>query len=242
MNEIYLFIALLVKHLIITPLFHLLMTLQKHRKSAKIKPICSLLEENILLLHNYLRSIKIAVMILEETYYPISLKSIKEKVAKKKHKYDNKTLSIFEENLSVKEITNEFGETLVRVDGDIPIDLLVEKGQRFLFISYDQSRYSHGLHKYPAKFFPELPRWLIQKYSKEGDIILDPFMGSATTNIECLLHNRHSVGVDVDPFAKFLAKVKTTPLNEKELHQTNQILLEKITQATILYIQEQMFV
>ena len=104
----------------------------------------------------------------------------------------------------------------------------MENGQRFLFISYDQSRYSHGIHKYPAKFFPELPRWLVQKYSKVGDVVLDPFMGSATTNIECLLNERNSVGIDVDPFARFLAKVKTTPLNPKELKENNQVLLEKI--------------
>ncbi len=164
-----------------------------------------------------------------DSHYPISIPKIREKVAKKRNQYANKTLSVFDENLNVKEITNEFSETLVRVDGEIPVDLPVEKGQRFLFISYDQSRFSHGIHKYPAKFFPELPRWLIKKYSKEGDFILEPFMGSATTNIECLLHNRHSVGVDVDPFAKLLAKVKTTPLDKTELEVNNAILLEKIT-------------
>ncbi len=163
------------------------------------------------------------------TYYPIDIQEIQVKVAKKRNrKYVPQSLSIFDDNSNVKEIENGFGEKLVRVDGTIPIDLPVENGQRFLFVSYDQSRFSHGIHKYPAKFFPELPRWLIQKYSKAGDIILDPFMGSATTNIECLLHDRNSVGVDVDPFARFLAKVKTTPLNETELNETNQIILEKI--------------
>ena len=68
----------------------------------------------------------------------------------------------------------------------------------------------------------------MQKYSKVGDVVLDPFMGSATTNIECLLNERNSVGIDVDPFARFLAKVKTTPLNPKELKENNQVLLEKI--------------
>lgn len=162
-------------------------------------------------------------------YYPIDIQEIQVKVSKKRNrKYVPKSPSVFDDNSSVKEIENNFGERLVRIDGTIPIDLPVENGQRFLFISYDQSRLSHGIHKYPAKFFPELPRWLVQKYSKSGDLILDPFMGSATTNIECLLNDRNSVGVDVDPFARFLAKVKTTSLNEAELNETNQILLEKI--------------
>ncbi|MBL7110257.1 MAG: site-specific DNA-methyltransferase, partial [Candidatus Marinimicrobia bacterium] len=114
---------------------------------------------------------------------------------------------------NVKIISNEFGEKLTRIDGNIPIDLEIKNGQRFLFISYDQSRYSHGIHKYPAKFFPELPRWLIQRYSNENDIILDPFTGSGTTNVEALLSNRNSIGIDVDPFSRFLSKIKTTPLD-----------------------------
>jgi DNA modification methylase len=173
-------------------------------------------------------------------YYPIDIQEIQVKVSKKRtRKYIPKNFSVFYDNSNVKEVENNFGEKLVRIDGTIPTDLPVENGQRFLFISYDQSRLSHGIHKYPAKFFPELPRWLVQKYSKVGNLILDPFMGSATTNIECLLNDRNSVGVDVDPFARFLAKVKTTPLNETELNETNQILLEQIISFQPILIKDE---
>jgi DNA modification methylase len=173
-------------------------------------------------------------------HYPINIQEIQVKVAKKRsRKYIPKSLSIFDDNSNVKKIENDFGERLVRIDGTIPTDLPVENGQRFLFISYDQSRFSHGIHKYPAKFFPELPRWLVQKYSKSGDWILDPFMGSATTNIECLLNNRNSVGIDVDPFARFLAKVKTTPLNETELNETNRFVLEEIVKFQPVLIKDE---
>lgn len=162
-------------------------------------------------------------------YYPIDIQKIQVKVAKKRNRrHIARSFSIFDDYSNVKEIENKFGERLVRVDGDIPTDLPIQNGQRFLFISYDQSRFSHGIHKYPAKFFPELPRWLVQKYSTTDDLILDPFMGSATTNIECLLNGRNSVGIDVDPFARFLAKVKTTPLNEIELNENNLIILQRI--------------
>lgn len=132
------------------------------------------------------------------------------------------------EEVRVKRIVNTFGEEIIQVDGEIPIDLEVKKGQRFLFISYDQSVLTHGLHKYPAKFFPELPRWVIYKYSKEGDWVLDPFAGSGTVNLECLLARRHSVGIDVDPFSRFLAKVKTTPLSIYELTQSSLWLKKRI--------------
>jgi DNA modification methylase len=108
-------------------------------------------------------------------------------------------------------------EEPVRIEGDIPIALPIVDGRRFLFISKDQRALTHGIHKYPAKFFPELPRWIVQRYSKRGDRVLDPFMGSGTVNLEASLLGRRSIGIDVDPFSKFLARVKTTPLLEHEL-------------------------
>ena len=129
---------------------------------------------------------------------------------------------------NITKIVNDFGESIVRVDGDIPVDLPAKDGDRFLFISYDQSVLTHGLHKYPAKFFPELPRWLIKRYSQENERILDPFAGSGTTNVEALLSKRHSVGIDVDPFSRFVSKVKVTPLAETELKSAQKVLLESI--------------
>jgi DNA modification methylase len=112
------------------------------------------------------------------SYYNISLSEIRKSVEKRKKRYINNEEFLFDvDEYSIgiiKEIKNNFDETLTRVDGNIPVSLPIENGQRFLFISYDQTRISHGIHKYPAKFFPELPRWLIQKYSKPGEIILDP--------------------------------------------------------------------
>ncbi len=173
--------------------------------------------------------------ILNMGHYPISLTEIKEKVAKKNGRSGRKNVALTEylpiENINypnVKEQINEFGEKIIRVDGEIPIDLPVDNGKRFLFISYDQTVLTHGLHKYPAKFFPELPRWLIKRYSQEYDVILDPFSGSGTTNVEALLNNRHSVGVDLDPFSRYLSKVKTTSLNKGALRYGSEKLLQII--------------
>ena len=172
----------------------------------------------------------------QSIYYPISLDEIKARVARK----NGRRRGLFNSKLqqidlfnnqpldNVKEIVNEFKEKIVRVDGEIPTDLIVKDGDRFLFISYTQSILTHGLHKYPAKFFPELPRWLIKRYSKKGNLILDPFAGSGTTNIEALLTKRHSIGIDVDPFSRYLSKVKITPLNEEELQSTQKYLLRLI--------------
>src|SRR6266704_3572968 len=53
----------------------------------------------------------------------------------------------------------------------------------------------HGYHRYPAKFIPQLVCRLIEMYSAPGELVGDPFLGSATTGIEDLrLDNAPRVG------------------------------------------------
>jgi site-specific DNA-methyltransferase (adenine-specific) len=52
---------------------------------------------------------------------------------------------------------------------------------------------------HPAPFPVELPRKLIDLYTYEGDLVLDPFMGSGTTAVAALRRGRHFVGFDTDP-------------------------------------------
>jgi modification methylase len=51
---------------------------------------------------------------------------------------------------------------------------------------------------HPAPFPVELPRRLIQLYTFEGDIVLDPFMGSGQTAIAALKSGRHYLGYEID--------------------------------------------
>jgi len=112
--------------------------------------------------------------------YPVNINEIREKVSLRKVRNRNIEskqilLDLPTQITNVKDEVNKFGEKVTRVDGEIPVNLPIKNDDRFLFISYDQSILTHGLHKYPAKFFPELPRWLIKRYSNEYDTILDPF-------------------------------------------------------------------
>lgn len=50
-----------------------------------------------------------------------------------------------------------------------------------------------------ASFPFEIPYRLINMYSAEGDTVLDPFAGLGTTNMACIVSNRNSIGVDIDP-------------------------------------------
>ncbi len=85
--------------------------------------------------------------------------------------------------------------------------------------------FTHGIHVYPAKFIPQIPRWSFRLASlRPGARVLDPFCGSGTTLVEGFLQNYVCFGTDINPLARLLTKVKTTPL-----YTANQrILLEQI--------------
>ena len=70
-----------------------------------------------------------------------------------------------------------------------------------------------GIHPYPAKFVAELPRALLNVLPMpSGTAVLDPFCGSGTTLVECQRLGLPSVGVDLNPIACLITKVKTSPL------------------------------
>ena len=89
------------------------------------------------------------------------------------------------------------------------------------FKEISTSQYTHGFHQYPARMHPEIATRLIQKYSTGSKtVVLDPFMGSGGVLVESMLHGNNSIGIDLNPFAVLLSKVKTTPLNPKKLEKT----------------------
>lgn len=59
---------------------------------------------------------------------------------------------------------------------------------------------------HPAPFPVELPYRLIQLYTFEGEVVLDPFAGSGTTCIAALKTNRKYVAYDIDEKYCDLAK------------------------------------
>ncbi|MBE0525736.1 MAG: hypothetical protein IH631_02265, partial [Candidatus Thorarchaeota archaeon] len=124
-------------------------------------------------------------------------------------------------------VTSE-SEELIEIEGDLDPDLDIPKGGNILIISKDQSYLTHGIHKFPAKFFPELPRYLIRKYSEPGDYVLDPMCGSGTTVLEAMLNNRIGIGIDIDPIAQLITKVKTTPIETEALETATKILEQQV--------------
>jgi len=78
---------------------------------------------------------------------------------------------------------------------------------------------SHDLHSFAAKFPPQLPGAFIRTLTNPGDVVLDPMMGSGTTVVEAFLEGRQGIGLDFDPLALTLSRVKTMPLNTDNLRK-----------------------
>jgi len=110
------------------------------------------------------------------------------------------------------------------------IPISVEKDSILNIVTRDVNAYTHGFHKYPAKFIPQVPKWAIGKYlngSKDKNI-LDPFCGSGTTLVEGLLAGYNVIGMDIDPLSTLISKVKTTRIDENELNNISYWLKKEI--------------
>ena len=62
--------------------------------------------------------------------------------------------------------------------------------------------------KYRGNWSPYIPRNVILRYSSEGDIVLDQFVGGGTTAVESKLTGRNFIGVDINPNAVELSRNK----------------------------------
>jgi hypothetical protein len=80
--------------------------------------------------------------------------------------------------------------------------------------SNSQINYStHGVYRYFGKFPAPIAAELISQYSKKGDLVIDPAVGSGTTGVEALLLGRDAQLFDVNPLSVLIAKVKTRHLD-----------------------------
>lgn len=66
----------------------------------------------------------------------------------------------------------------------------------------------HGFHSYPARLHPVLARKLVEGLSDARAAVLDPFCGSGTVVVETRLLGRAATGVDANPLAVALARLK----------------------------------
>ena len=64
-----------------------------------------------------------------------------------------------------------------------------------------------SLHPYPATMPYPLAEELVSRWSRPGDHVLDPFVGSGTTIRAAVVNGRRATGIDINPLATLIARV-----------------------------------
>ncbi len=82
-----------------------------------------------------------------------------------------------------------------------------------------KQRAAHSLHEisYRACFKPQLPRFFIERLTKPGEVVYDPFMGRGTTPMEAALLGRVPYGCDINPLSLVLAGGRLRPPTLEEV-------------------------
>jgi site-specific DNA-methyltransferase (adenine-specific) len=63
-------------------------------------------------------------------------------------------------------------------------------------LNFDSDRKNnHGVH-HPTQKPLDLMMWLVETYTNEGDLVIDPFLGSGTTALACARTNRRFIGIE----------------------------------------------
>lgn len=104
-----------------------------------------------------------------------------------------------------------------------------------LSLSTNTTPLTHGLHRFAAKYIPQIPAWALDNFAGRASVTLDPFMGSGTTLVEGLLRGGTSIGIDIDPLARFIARAKVTSVDHDRVIDLGELLRHRWTKpATTL--------
>ena len=82
---------------------------------------------------------------------------------------------------------------------------------------------THSFHPYSAKYIPQIPHYLISNLTKKGDMVLDTFLGSGTTLVVSKKLERNAIGVDLNPLACLISKVKITTITKAKIKKIKEL-------------------
>ncbi|MBD3160262.1 MAG: hypothetical protein GF309_15900 [Candidatus Lokiarchaeota archaeon] len=93
----------------------------------------------------------------------------------------------------------------------------------------DTNKWTHGYHRYPAKFIPQIVERLFNQYLEdEYAHINDPFFGSGTTIVSAVSRGHFASGTDINGIALLMTKVKSTPIEPYYLERNVESFLSRI--------------
>jgi len=94
----------------------------------------------------------------------------------------------------------------------------------------ETGRLTHGYHRYPAKFIPQLADKLMDEYLNgvPYPTVNDLFMGSGTTIACAIARGFHASGTDVSEVAYLITRVKATPIDPQHLEARRSWLYRRL--------------
>ncbi len=121
-------------------------------------------------------------------------------------------------------VTNDFREFEIKDNGNL--NELKRRLAYFQTVNGDYSDYyylqkynqtksvnqflTHWIYPYKGKFHPQMIRALMNVIKiKEGETLLDPFVGSGTAVLEAQILGVNGIGIDISPLCVLISKVKT---------------------------------
>ena len=93
------------------------------------------------------------------------------------------------------------------------------------------SKIHFGVHGYFTKQAWNVVQQYVKNYTRQGDLVLDPFGGSGVTAIEALMLNRRAINIDINPLAVFLVKSLVAPVSIEKLKEA----FEKVKKEYLKY-------
>ncbi|UCE75139.1 MAG: hypothetical protein JSV56_05390 [Methanomassiliicoccales archaeon] len=94
---------------------------------------------------------------------------------------------------------------------------------------------THWIYPYKGKYHPQMIRALLNVIGAEKcDVILDPFIGSGTTSLECQLLGIDSMGIDVSQVCVLISKVKSESIEViPQIEKVKKSLCEDYPETTL---------
>jgi hypothetical protein len=128
---------------------------------------------------------------------------------------DPTTMALQKELAGFSEFGTQTRKATLTVDGCGEVPVFINE-----FWTAKQ-RQASSLHEvsYRACFKPQLPRFFIERLTRPGAVVYDPFMGRGTTLIEAALMGRTPYGCDINPLSLVLAQPRLNPPALSEIYE-----------------------
>jgi len=179
---------------------NILKDLLKETNLKEIKSSLHLLRDN--LSSNNKENVSVEIngneTIVNKNYFVGEIEQIlKTRTLQRTHYYLNRLIKSFTENKTSK--INDLNLNRWKEYDDLITDSLWVMEKR------DKS----GAHSagYWGNFIPQIPNQFLRRYTKKDEWVLDPFLGSGTTLIECKRLGRNGIGIELNDEVIKLAKV-----------------------------------